>query len=325
MPAGDALQRARIVFLRNNRVFFMNRDGSRQWRPRIPGYPAWSPDGRRMVFYVTDPYGTTRLYIAKGDGTRRRLFVPLRATRHENCLDPVWSPNGRKIAYLRDCDVDFSSIDVVNRDGSRRKNLTPGNWSVDPAWSPDSRTIVFTSVRRPHGEFRLYLIGADGGHRSLIPGRYPAPYPFRFAPGAQWSRDGKSVFFISFERLFVVSRDGKRVRNLTPARGKIRQFELSPDGREIALAAAFENDEGWEIYVMNRDGRGLQRLTENRVYDIDPKWSPDGRKLLFSTERDGNFEIYVMNADGSGQTNLTRSPGDDFCPGWIPVARSFRC
>jgi dipeptidyl aminopeptidase/acylaminoacyl peptidase len=318
-----------LAFLRNGRLHFVNGDGSGHRGSSLGGLyatPRWSPDGRKIAFYV--PGGGTRasrILVANADGSRRREIV--RAGRYDSCLDPVWSPDGKKLVYTVDCELDFMSIFVVNRDGTGRRKLTPGNWSLDPAWRPKSRTILFMSSPRGPARgisFRLFLMNADGSKRRRILGDYPGPDPSRLGegPGAEWSPDGKEIFFLSGRALYAMKANGTQVRKLTPAGMTMGNFELSPDGRMVAASGAERGAR--EIYVLNADGTGLKRLTENRVHERSPTWSPDGRRIAFMSERDGNSEIYVMNADGSEQTNITRSPAPDELPRWYRRAADSR-
>ena len=283
----------------------------------LPGVPYASPNGRKLVFAMAHAV-PSRLYVADRDGGARRPI--LREKYFAECVDPVWSPDSRKVLYTTDCDADFQAIGVVNADGSGRRMLTT-RWSQNPAWAPDGRTIAFTSVVRNTPPFRLYLMDERGRRRMRIPGRYPDPEP---APNAEsgptWSRDARRIFFLTYhaDELWVINRDGRGSRNLTPTLAKVRDFELSPDGRKLALSAPGTPARGWEIYTVNVDGSWLRQLTANRAHDVEPRWSPNGRKIAFESARDGNSEIYVMNADGSEQTNVSRNPRDEGGPAWLP-------
>jgi len=172
----------------------------------------------------------------------------------------------------------------------------------------------------------------DGRNQRPIRGRYPRPDP----AGAYltWSRDGRRVFFLTYQatydaprELWVMNRDGSDARNLMPRLSKVRDFELSPDGRKIVLSAPGRPDRGWEIYTVDADGSGLRQLTHNRgVHDVGPSWSPEGRKIAFSSNRAspskpyraGNWKLYVMNADGGSQVRLGNpSIEEEFV--WLPA------
>jgi len=325
LPAPAAEPSELLAFTRNERVYFINpQDGSGLVRAPLPRVPSWSSDGRKLAYYIHE--NQARLYVANGDGTKRRSIF----RRRYYCLEPEWSPDARKIVFVSDCDFDFMEVHVINADGTRHKNLTPKRWAADPEWAPDGRSILYTNMR-PRFDFRrrpapapiLYAIDPNGRTRRPIKGKFPFPFASRLGigPGTRWSRDGKRIFFIAEDglALSVINRNGTGFRRLTPPDITVGDFELSPDGRLIAVVGAIIRPRGArDIYIVNSDGTGFRRLTDARGHDMSPTWSPDSRKIAFQSLRDGNWEIYVMNADGTDQRNLTRSPSQDESPVWRP-------
>jgi TolB protein len=301
--------------------------------------PAWSPDGRTIVF-VSWRDGNGEVYAMDADGSSPRNLTQNPA----NDVRPAWSPDGRSIAFVsrrspssrcksgpggcwRDYDRQSENY-VMSADGSTKRNLTRDRASDDlPTWSPDGRRIAFLHGRG-RGRGQLYVVNADGsGLRNL--GRIAGPALFASHP--VWSPDGRTIYF----GRYLISTDGSGARKL-PYIPLIAVW--SPDGRQIAFVnnvstglpgpgARFKDDS--EIYVMNADGSGTLRLTHNVGYDGKPAWSPDGRKIAFQSSRravrgvvgGSKAEIYVMNADGSGKRNLTRNPANDGNPSWSPDGR----
>ncbi len=298
--------------------------------------PAWSPDGRTIVF-VSGRDGNGEVYAMDADGTSPRNLTQDPAQD----VHPAWSPDGRRIAFVSKrsplsrchpgpgpCWDDLnrqSEIYVMNADGSRKRNLTRRAHDDYPTWSPDGRRIAFLRVTGSyrHHRYHLYVVNADGsGLRNLM---QIAPLAY-FSSHVVWSPDGRTIYV----GRYLISTDGSGARKL-PYIPLIAVW--SPDGRQIAFVrnrptglpgpgARFKDDS--EIYVMNADGSGTRRLTHNLGYDGEPAWSPDGRKIAFQSHRrfgGSKPEIYVMNADGSGKRNLTRNPANDGSPSWSPDGR----
>ena len=141
-------------------VYTINVDGSDERRltasPGFDAFPAWSPNGERIVF-ASDRDGNWELYIMADDGSGQR--------RPTNTLEdeavPAWSPDGEKIAYITDA-LENPSIHVMDAEDSGHRLLVDGNW---PSWSPDGERIANTTYS--DGE-RLAVMNADGsGQRSL--------------------------------------------------------------------------------------------------------------------------------------------------------------
>ena len=252
-------------------------------------YPAWSPDGRKIVFrsaraYYVEQHTFLRdgkICVMNADGSGVECLahtVPM-----DSVTGPAWSPDGRKIAFSTDRGW---GIYVMNADGSGVERLIDLVRYVHhaPAWSPDGQKIAFTS----RGE--IYMMNADGSDVERL------TYFGAHALALTWSPDGRKIAFSSYrdglKAIYVMSSDGSGVVRLTYSGSIDYAPAWSPDGRRIAFVS--DRDGNDDIYVMNADGSGVERLTNNPAWDADPAWSPDGRRIAFASNRDGNFEIYVM-------------------------------
>jgi Tol biopolymer transport system component len=134
----------RIAFTRNedvgefttftdDDVFVMDADGGhvRRLSPEVDGrssgQPAWSPDGRTMV-YVRGPSRATAIVSA----------TPLA----------------------------FGELVVVDADGGATSRLTKREPDAAPAWSPDGREVVFVrghDLNKPSGDMDLFIVSSAGG------------------------------------------------------------------------------------------------------------------------------------------------------------------
>ena len=161
--------------------------------------PAWSPDGRTIVFVSwRDGNGEVYAMDANGSSPRNLTQNPAKDVR------PAWSPDGRSIAFVSRrgpssrckpgpgrCGLDRQSeIYVMNADGSRKRNLTRDRAFDDyPTWSPDGRRIAFLRGRGHRGQ--LYVVNADGsGLRNLTPkNQRPTVYVWSTGLGTGWADD----------------------------------------------------------------------------------------------------------------------------------------
>jgi hypothetical protein len=125
--------------------------------------PAWTPDGRSVVFSGLAVSGYSDLY---------RLWLPegrlerLTSDRYQD-LDPTVSPDGRTVVFASD-------RTAFGADGARNlfkldlatgavTYLTYGDWHDDqPRWAPDGR-VFFTSDR--DGTFQIYSVDSGGSGR----------------------------------------------------------------------------------------------------------------------------------------------------------------
>jgi DNA-binding winged helix-turn-helix (wHTH) protein len=114
--------------------------------------PAVSPDGSRAAFMWNDGTERTQIYVAPiGPGAPQRL------SRGEigNDRDPAWSPDSNWIAFLREHDPTRLDLMVIPSFGGQERKLASVRvaslTSLDGfpliAWTPDSRSILFTTQR----------------------------------------------------------------------------------------------------------------------------------------------------------------------------------
>jgi TolB protein len=308
-----------IAFLRGPiraaRLSFVNADGShlRKSRTRADDFPAWSPDGRRLAFAVEE--SRPRLYVTRADGAGRRPITPRRGYA---CYWLSWSPHGSRVAYTLNADCGGGmSIRVVDADGSGDKLLVRGEGNLDPVWSPDGKTVLYTAYGGARAS--LLVVDAGGGRGKPIPGAIVrSPIGLPMWPAAAWSRDGRYVYFIGDDAsLWRLKRTGVGKRNLTPTLA-VHSFELSSDGRFIVLAAvAIRGTRA--IYRLNAVGGKLRKLTSgDGTIDDDPRWSPSGRLIAFTrrAQSGAQADIYVMDAEGRDERPITRSGLEDSAPAW---------
>jgi TolB protein len=183
--------------------------------------PAWSPDGRKIVFASGSgfPY---ELWTMNADGSA------LTQLTHDGTfsLFPSYSPDGTKIVYTSTRSGD-AEIWTMNADGTAKTQLThsPGD-DVVPQYSPDGSKIAFASMR--DGNYEIYVMNADGSGQTNLT-RNPA-----IDWGPDWAPVGPGIVFTSTRdgnaEIYGMKPDGSAVRNLTTSPRFEGYGAISPDG-----------------------------------------------------------------------------------------------
>ena len=281
----------KIVFHSNRdgnwEIYTMNSDGTNQTRLTFnevsDGYPAWSTNGRQIVFHTRRHGEASDIYVMDADGNNQR-----RLTHIPNLINeiPNWSPDGQRIAFQRYEDDDQNhiyNIFVMDADGGNVKRLTNFWRAVDPKWSPDGQWILFEgSAIRPDGTTTrdIFAIRPDGTDLWQIAETIPDTW--RTLGG--WAPDGKQILY---EENDIAIQSTPVIATLHPS--KPQQFF-----KHVPV-----------------------KMPPMLFYNLC--FSADGKSILFSSDQDGNWNIYRLGLVDKQLTQLTDSPGDDEAPqAWNP-------
>lgn len=203
---------------------------------RITGGVAIARDGRRIAFSVRQN-AQTLLYVANADGTDARVVA--------KSLDlqsaPVWAPDGQTI-----------TVAALSNGGPRlfRVPLDGGapvpfvsEYSLDPAWSPNGDFVVFSGADIGT-TFPVKAAKADASAYQL-----PALTLTRGARHLAFLPGGRSLVMlrgeIGHKNLWQIDLDTGAERQLTELAPdfNVRDFDISPDGREIVLERVNEQSD----------------------------------------------------------------------------------
>lgn len=136
--------------------------------------PAYSPDGRRVVFESTRS-GRPQIYVMDADGANQRALVPLDGAATGPSFAPDWSPDGQRIAFHRDV-AGGRQVLVYDFGTGRATAVTSVGRNEDPSWAPDSRHLVFRSGRE--GSNQLWVLDLESYRiRQLTNVKGPARLP----------------------------------------------------------------------------------------------------------------------------------------------------
>jgi len=291
--------------------------------------PQIAPDGSHVAFVrVTvdrqaDQYVST-IWIVKADGTD----APRQITAGQRDTAPRWAPDGDRLAFVRAIEKDGrtqpSQIYVLPMRGGEPRPVTEmPRGAANPVWSPDGRTIAFSSTARPDD---LKTAAAEGSKPA--PDAKGRTSDVRVITEAVYRANGVSGSgYVERDRpasIWTIAVPDANDDRRAPVRVTAGDFaasnhQWSPDGREIY----FTSDRRREPYYYPDDSDLFAVLRTGgdprRVASIDGTigafaLSPDGRKIAFIGAANGRPErsydqpdLWVLDLPAGTPRNLTTS------------------
>jgi tricorn protease len=201
----------------------------------------------------------------------------VRLTAHPGLeLFGKYSPNGEWISFTGQYDGD-EQVYVIPAGGGVPRQLTfypargplPPRWGYDNqvyGWTPDSRSIVFRSLRDSWelGFNRLYTVPVEGG--------LPTPLPMPQSGAGDISPNGRQVVY-------------------------------SPLFRDFRAWKRYEGGWAEDLWVFDLASHDARNITNDPRTDRDPMWI--GERIYFDSDRSGTLNLYSVRPDGSDLRPLT--------------------
>jgi dipeptidyl aminopeptidase/acylaminoacyl peptidase len=225
--------------------------------PQSPESIAWSPDGRQIAYVMHVPGEELKLGAPDDKPDGAQWASPLEV---HTALQYRTDEEG----YLK---PGFSHIFLVSADGGAPRQLSYGSVNDDGplSWTPDGRTILFSSNRESNWErdplnSEVYALDVASGAISAL--------THRQGPDAEpvVSPDGRLIAYTGF------------------------------DDKELGYQNAL-------LYVMDRDGSNRRTLTGALDRTVaSPVWAADGRSIYVDYDDHGVRKVARVGLDGSVRT-----------------------
>jgi dipeptidyl-peptidase 4 len=303
----------RVAYVRQNNLFVENladgritqltRDGSRtiingtfDWvyeeELSLRDGFRWSPDGRRIAYWQLDASGVRDFLLINDTDSLYSFTIPVQypktGTRNSAGRVGVVSAAGGPTVWL-------------GVPGDPRNN-----YIARMDWAASSNEVVLQQLNRLQNTNTVMLGDAGTGQvRSVLVERDSAWTDV--VDDLRWIDRGKSFTWISerdgWRHLYVVSRDGKKVRLVT--RGSFDLHNPTSAFGE-SLVAGVDSAKGWIYYTTSPENATQLYLYRNRLDGrgkperITPRNQPGYH--LYRISRDGRWAIHTHSSFGTPPT-----------------------
>ena len=210
----------------------------------------------------------------------------------------------------------FKEIYTQTIDGQDLFKLTDNpTINLFPSFDRSTRYVLYLSYKSM--EPALYLADLKDRREAKIES------PHGRVIGGTISPDGERIV-AAIERggttnLYLLTREGAEIHQLTDTNGINVSPAISPDGQSLVFTS--DRSGNPQIYLMPLTGGAAKRITFSGDYNTTPVFSPKGDKLAYQSRASGRFDIWTIALGGGEPVQITDGNGSNEYPSWSPDGR----
>lgn len=265
-------------------LYRMRSDGSQLQRltdtPGYDGGPFFSADGKRICWRrFSEDGATAEIYTMNVDGTDQRQITRL----GKLSWAPFYHPSGDYLIFSTNLhgfdNFELYLVDAQGRSDPRRVTYTEGFDGL-PAFSPDGRTLAWTSNRTPNGQSQMFFAQWNDAVARRLLGLPPVSEATSSPPTVTDSEIRVEDLKRHTEFLASETTAGR----LTGSSGERRAAEylaavlqsagLQPAGDAESYLQAFEFTSAVRLGARNRLSLHLPEQGEARELELEKEWRP---------------------------------------------------
>jgi TolB protein len=245
--------------------------------PKYLSSPAWSADGKWIVYTADDDAQTIQLEVlnvmtGQTQPLTQDTFI---------YTDPVFSPDGTRLAYVSTRPNGYFNVFV--------RAIKDGRWAGE-------EMMVTSDNRFPRN--RLYFGFWD----------------MHIQPA--WTRDGKHLLVVSNRgvalgsgHVWKIPVEPDAMKKATPVLQEQSLFRVRPDisidgKRFIYSSHRGTADQYDNLYVLPVDGGEPYKMTFFEYDAFHPRWSPDGESIAYISNEGGVPRLALMETYGGARRNI---------------------
>ena len=261
----------------------------------------------------------SQLWIQAADGSPKRIIDTTRYSRRS----PAVSPDGQWIAYVADPEMRPDSVVQMKADsiavlpydakrdeaprndgdifivaltgGTPRRLTSQVGVEGDLAFSPDGKSITFTSTASSTASSRLYMVPVSGGTPVNLVGSW------QYEPQEYWWTPSGQLMVAAAvggrTGLYRLDPSTKQMTEIIGGRRRINGFSTDDKQAKVAYVSTSITTPT-ELYVANADGTGETKLTSfNDKLNTEVEW-PDAERFTYKSVGGLEIEAWLQKPAG---------------------------
>jgi len=282
--------------------------------------PAWSPDGKQIVF-STNFTGRMNLWKVSSDGG-----WPLQLTvSDDRQRSAVWSPDGKWIVYQQDFGgSEYYDLFAVLSDGGAPVNLTntPDISETGPIFSPNGKAIALRYKPKTSSAADIAVLDWSSHQVKNLTNEPTRDHEWQLT---NWTPDGKSLIATRVNAgfddssVYKIDVTSGHADELTPHQGKVLYIAsgVSPDGKTV-LVSSTEKGGFQNAALLDIASKKLKWITDTQWEAQSGDFSPDGKLATWTLNADGLTSTYTYDIV-TGKSALVPMPSGLTFPAGNPT------
>jgi serine/threonine-protein kinase len=277
------------------RLAWVSRNGAEQALTVVPhgyGYPALSPDGRRLAISVAEPAGPTQiwLYDLARDTLTRLTFGGFSTT-------PVWTPDSKRVAFLSNREGPTVAFWQLADGSGGPERLTSSEYVNAPhSFSPDGQLLAYTELNPTTGNDIWVLRLSDRKAQPFLRTEFNESAP-AFSPDGRWLA-------------YVSDESGRYEVYVQPYPGPGGKYQISTEGGTEPIW----NPKGKELFYRSGDKMMTVDVVTQPSFSIGkPRMLFQGPYLptntttpMYDVSPDGHRFLMIKASEATASSSLTQ-------------------
>jgi Tol biopolymer transport system component len=300
--------------------------------PADDSSPRWAPDSKHIVF-KSNRHGDWAIWGVAVNGSMPMPegppFMTMSGAKDLRLLN--WTPSGMVLnKVISSADIYKLQVDPLTgqaKGNPEQLNYSPTGSNFLPAWSPDSKQIVFSTQIREKRKVAIIVISADGrDSREFL-------LPPKCGPGIlRWTPDGREIGFAGFDStmkstLFRLKLDSGSFEKWHLNLGTWTRIEWDKDGKSVyypdfgvegsqsrLIKRTVGQDEGKDYYIPESNEATFRSFKFSR--DYSQLAFQQGSQIMLLDIKSGNLKSLTPEAAAKNKYGVP--PVAFKCPSWSP-------